>query len=133
MNSEPSIYDQIGGEPTFTALVEAFYEGVATDDLIRPMYPSELSDAKRHLMLFLCQYFGGPRRYEEERGHPRLRMRHAPFEVSEEARDTWLAHMSTAIDKVAIAEPARSILLNYFASTADFLVNVPRNLTIEVR
>lgn len=131
MQPEPTIFSQIGGEPTFTALVEAFYKGVATDDLLRPMYPADLTESKRHLTLFLCQYFGGPRTYEKERGHPRLRMRHAHFEIGEEARDRWLTHMTAAIDKTDIAEPAKSTLLTYFASTADFLVNVRRTVKLE--
>jgi hemoglobin len=130
MSLEPSIYSQIGGELVFTAIVDAFYSGVENDDVLRPLYPDDLTDSRRHLSLFLCQYFGGPRTYEAERGHPRLRMRHAHFQVGERERDAWLKHMVAAIDTVGIAEPARTTLVTYFTSTADFLVNVPRTISI---
>jgi hemoglobin len=97
---EESIFDQVGGEPFFTQLVDWFYEGVETDEILRPMYPEDLTDAKRHLALFLMQYWGGPRTYQDERGHPRLRMRHAPFRVTKSARDAWLSAMNGALAKV---------------------------------
>jgi len=131
MPPEPSIYDQVGGEPVFTAIVNAFYDGVATDEVLRPLYPNDLTDSRHHLTLFLSQYFGGPRTYEAERGHPRLRMRHAHFELGERERDAWLTHMLAAIESVGIPEPARTTLVNYMVSTADFLVNVPRKIRLE--
>jgi len=114
----------------FEALVEAFYEGIEADALLRPMYPAEMTAAKRHLTLFLCQYFGGPTTYSEERGHPRLRMRHTPFVIGETERDHWLTHMLAAVEKVGIAEPARTSMVNYFLSTANFLINQPRQIQI---
>lgn len=131
METETSIYDQIGGAQTIGAIVDSFYEGIEADTLLRPLYPEDLTDSRRHLTLFLCQYFGGPRTYEQERGHPRLRMRHAGFTVDEAARDHWLLHMLGAVQKVGVSEPARSVLVNYLTSTADFLINVPRKITLE--
>ena len=130
MHDEPTIFSKIGGEPTFIAIVDAFYRSVETDPILRPLYPEDLADSRRHLALFLIQYFGGPRTYEAERGHPRLRLRHAHFEVGERERDAWLKHMLGAINEVGIAEPARTTLVNYMVSTADFLVNVPRQIGI---
>ena len=95
--SDGTPFERWGGEPFFTALVEAFYAGVATDPVLRPMYPEDLGDSKAHLALFLMQYWGGPPRYSEERGHPRLRMRHAPFPIGSAAAEAWLRHMTTAV------------------------------------
>jgi len=86
-----SLYERVGGEPFFISLVERFYRGVETDPLLRPLYPADLEPPKRHLALFLVQYWGGPHTYSAERGHPRLRMRHAPFKVGPIERDAWLA------------------------------------------
>ncbi len=92
-------YDRFGGEPFFTRLVSGFYERVAVDDILRPMYPQDdLAGAERRLRLFLMQYWGGPTTYGDERGHPRLRMRHAPFPVDLEARDRWLGLMHAALE-----------------------------------
>jgi hemoglobin len=115
--------------PFFEHLVDAFYEGVATDDLLGPLYPDypDFEPAKRRLMLFLAQYWGGPQTYTEERGHPRLRMRHIPFHVGPLERDRWLLHMSAAIERAcrdltdgdAIADE----LLGYFVPAAEHLRN----------
>lgn len=92
-------YEAMGGEAFFTALVHRFYEGVATDPLLRPMYPpGDLAAAERRLRMFLEQYWGGPGTYSEERGHPRLRMRHVPYVIDDAARDAWLTHMRAALD-----------------------------------
>ena len=101
--TEPTtLYDRAGGMPFFEALVGRFYEGVATDDILRPLYPqADLAPAARRLTLFLAQYWGGPRTYEAERGHPRLRQRHFPFAIDAVARDRWLAHMRTALAEIA--------------------------------
>ncbi|MBI1375908.1 MAG: globin [Frankiales bacterium] len=96
---DPTPYDAMGGAAFFDALVRRFYEGVADDPVLRPMYPDDdLAPAERRLRLFLTQYWGGPTTYGDERGHPRLRMRHAPFPVDDTARDHWLAHMRAALD-----------------------------------
>ena len=122
--SEVSVYEFVGGEETFRRLVAAFYRGVETDPILRPMYPDEdMEGAQDRLALFLMQYWGGPRTYDEQRGHPRLRMRHFPFPVGPEARDAWLKHMAAAVEEVGIPEPARTMMWEHFHSTAHFLMN----------
>src|SRR5712692_5429672 len=102
-STEPSFFEAVGGEDTFRRLVSRFYEQVAGDPLLRPIYPgADLSAAEEHLRLFLIQYWGGPRTYGERRGHPRLRMRHAPFRIGAAERDAWLRHMRTAIDELKL-------------------------------
>src|SRR4030081_2452872 len=91
-----SLYERVGGEAFFTSLVERFYAGVETDPIVRSLYPEDLTPPKRHLALFLVQYWGGPRTYSEERGHPRLRMRHFRFRIGQRERDAWLRHMGSA-------------------------------------
>ena len=124
---ELSVFDAVGGEPFFVDLVERFYRQVATDVLLRPLYPSDLADSKRHLALFLQQYWGGPDTYSQERGHPRLRQRHLPFVIGEPERDAWFAHMAAALDAVvgerAITPEIEARMLDHFAQSADFLVN----------
>jgi hemoglobin len=121
---EASFFVAVGGEPTFRRLVGRFYEGVATDPLLRPMYPEEdLGPAADRLTLFLMQYWGGPNTYSAARGHPRLRMRHAPFRVSPAARDAWLRHMRDAVDSLDLPEPHHSALWEYLERAAHFMVN----------
>ena len=123
---EESLFDQVGGEAFFVRLVDAFYEVVKTDETLRPMYPEDLQDARRHLTLFLVQYWGGPRTYQEERGHPRLRMRHAPFRVTKTARDAWLTAMSAALASVRdeLNDEQMEELSSYFTMAANQLRNV---------
>jgi len=121
--SPRSIYEIVGGEAAIAAIVDAFYAGVAQDEVLRPMYPRDLRQPKRHLYLFLLQFFGGPRRYSEERGHPRLRMRHFPFAIDQDARDRWLRHMLAAVDAAGIEEPARAWMRQYFERSSAFLIN----------
>lgn len=117
-------YHRVGGEEFFTSLVRDFYAGVANDEILRPMYPeSDLEPAIRRLTLFLMQYWGGPGTYSEERGHPRLRMRHAPFPIDANARDHWLQHMMAAVDKQNMAADLHEELVNYLVQVAHFLVN----------
>lgn len=121
-----SVYAAIGGEETFTRLVEAFYAGVAADPVLRPIYPEEdLGPAADRLRLFLIQYWGGPTTYSQQRGHPRLRMRHVPFAVNAAARDAWLANMRRALDSVQLEPAYDELLWRYFATAADSLRNVP--------
>src|SRR3954454_19567036 len=102
MIDAPTLYDRAGGTPFFEALVERFYAAVARDDVLRPIYPeADLAGASRRLTLFLIQYWGGPRTYDAERGHPRLRMRHAPFAIGPGERDRWLVHMRASLAAVA--------------------------------
>lgn len=117
------IYPQIGSDEPFFALVEAFYGGVETDAVLRPLYPADLTRAKQHLAWFLIQRFGGPTRYSEERGHPRLRMRHVPFQIGQAESDAWVHHMNAAVDAVAAFAPFRGALQRYFSDSAAFLIN----------
>src|SRR5918911_2868782 len=124
MAQEVTFYEAVGGEETFRRLVHRFYEGVAADPLLRPLYPEEdLGPAEERLRLFLIQYWGGPRTYSERRGHPRLRMRHAPFAVTPEARDAWLRHMRDAVDTLALPEALDRMLWEYLTGAAFSLVN----------
>ena len=118
-----TLYGRAGGQPWFDALVERFYDGVAGDPVLRPMYPEDLEPGKRHLALFLAQYWGGPTTYDEERGHPRLRMRHAPFPVDEAAREAWVRHMTAAVRGGGLAPADEARLLAYLEDAAAFLVN----------
>ncbi len=107
-------------------LVELFYDAVELDEVLRPMYPEDLSESKHHLTLFLTQYWGGPRTYQAERGHPRLRLRHAPFRVTKRARDAWLAAMTSALDqlRVELTSEQYDELISYFTMAATQLRNV---------
>ncbi|MBL7260351.1 globin [Actinoplanes sp. LDG1-01] len=124
MTAPASFFDAIGGEPTFRRLVDRFYEGVAGDPLLKPMYPEEdLGPAAERLTLFLMQYWGGPNTYSATRGHPRLRMRHAPFRVDVAARDAWLKHMRDAVDSLELPQTQHDELWNYLERAAYFMVN----------
>lgn len=119
-----SFYEQVGGEDTFVRLVDAFYRGVAEDELLRPMYPEEdLTGAKWRLATFLMQYWGGPHTYSERRGHPRLRMRHQPFPINPEAKDRWLAHMRRAMDEIGFSPLHDAMLWDYLQRAALSMVN----------
>lgn len=121
-----SLYELMGGEPAFRLLVRRFYEGVASDPLLRPLYPEEdLSGATDRLTLFLMQYWGGPDTYGAQRGHPRLRLRHQPFAIGPPERDAWLRHMTAAVDSLALAPQARKALLDYFESASTAMINRP--------
>ena len=121
---ETSFYDQIGGHDAFQRLAEAFYQGVKSDPVLRPMYPDDDMDgAIWRLRAFLEQYWGGPKTYSEQRGHPRLRMRHQPFKVNPEARDRWLSHMSTALDTLELSELDRALFWDYLERAAHSMVN----------
>jgi hemoglobin len=119
-----SFYDLVGGEPTFRKLVSGFYAGVATDPLLRPIYPEEdLGPAAERLTLFLIQYWGGPNTYSQRRGHPRLRMRHAPFSIGPAERDAWLGHMRRALDRLGLPPEQAARLWDYLERAAQFMVN----------
>ena len=124
---DASVFDAVGGWPFFVDLVDRFYAGVTADPLLRPLYPEDLTGARRHLAGFLAQYWGGPSTYSDERGHPRLRMRHAPFAIGEAERDAWLLYMLGALDAVAAARgtPVEAVarIRAYLTDAADFLVN----------
>ncbi len=119
-----TFYDAVGGTETFERLVAAFYAQVADDDLLRPMYPEQdLGPAAERLRTFLEQYWGGPTTYSEQRGHPRLRLRHAPYKVNPAARDRWLAHMRTALDSLALPPLQHATLWDYLERAAHAMVN----------
>ncbi len=119
-----NFYDAVGGHDTFARLVHRFYEGVANDPLLRPMYPEEdLGPAEQRLLMFLEQYWGGPTTYSDQRGHPRLRMRHAPFVVNPAARDRWLHHMRVSVDELDLAPIHRATLWDYLERAAHSMVN----------
>jgi hemoglobin len=119
-----TFYEAVGGEQTFRKLVGRFYEEVAQDEVLRPVYPEEdLGPAEERLRLFLMQYWGGPQTYSEQRGHPRLRMRHAPFKIGPIERDAWLRCMRVAVDEVGVAEPHRTQLWRYFEMAAQSMLN----------
>ncbi|WP_062204529.1 globin [Streptomyces sp. NBRC 109706] len=121
-----TFYELVGGEPTFRALVRRFYEGVADDPILRPMYPEEdLGPAEDRLALFLMQYWGGPHTYGETRGHPRLRMRHAPFTVDRAAHDAWLRHMRDAVDSLELDPKLEKQLWDYLVFAARSMINTP--------
>jgi hemoglobin len=124
VTDEISLYEAAGGMPFFEALVDRFYDGVAADPDLRPIYPEpDLGGARHRLTLFLAQYWGGPTTYDLERGHPRLRMRHAPFAIGPAQRDAWLGHMRAAIASVA-PEPEIAARLNtYFGMAAEAMRN----------
>ena len=126
VGDDRNVHDAVGAA-FFVDLVDHFYRRVATDLLLRPLYPSDLASSRRHLTMFLQQYWGGSGAYSEERGHPRLRQRHVPFVISEAERDAWMAHMAAALEAVArshgVAADIEAQMLEYFANTADFLVN----------
>lgn len=119
-----SVFDQVGGSATFDTLVTRFYEGVRGDELLWPMYPQDdLDGAIRRLSMFLQQYWGGPTTYSQERGHPRLRMRHAAFHVNPAARDRWLHHMLAALDSIELPPLHDAAMRDYLDRAAHSLVN----------
>lgn len=124
MEPSQTFYDAVGGEETFRRIVARFYQEVAADDVLRPIYPEEdLGPAEERLRLFLMQYWGGPHTYSEQRGHPRLRMRHAPFKIGPIERDAWLRCMRIAVDEQNLPEPYRAQLWEYLEMAAQSMLN----------
>lgn len=121
-----TFYNAVGGDETFRRLVHRFYQGVADDPVLRPLYPEQdLSGAQERLRMFLVQYWGGPRTYQELRGHPRLRLRHVPFAIGARERDAWLGHMRDAVDSLELDPDADRLLWDYLVMAAHSLVNSP--------
>ncbi|CAN5309169.1 globin [soil metagenome] len=120
-----NFWQEVGGRPTFERLVREFYAGIATDEVLLPMYPEQpdLEGAIQRLTGFLEQYWGGPTTYSEERGHPRLRMRHMPFKVNPDARDRWLKHMRAALDSIELPPLQDATLWAYLDRAAQAMVN----------
>ncbi|TWG95156.1 hemoglobin [Nocardioides sp. J9] len=126
VEQEQTFYEEIGGFETFRRIVARFYEGVAQDEVLRPMYPEEdLGPAEERFLHFLVQYWGGPTTYSQHRGHPRLRMRHAPFAVDSEARDRWLHHFRAGLDSVELTPEQDARFWEYVTHAANFMVNTP--------
>ena len=126
MVNEMSVFEAAGGAQTFKILVERFYARVASDPILRRIYPEEdLSSATERLTLFLIQYWGGPTTYSARRGHPRLRLRHQPFAIAQAERDAWLEHMTAAVDSLDLPPDVRKALLDYFDATSTAMINRP--------
>jgi hemoglobin len=121
--SAERLYERVGGREFFVSLVDRFYAGVATDELLRPMYDENLAPAKERLAAFLSQYFGGGTEYEDLRGPPMLRARHLRFAIGEQARDAWLDHMGDALDVAGVSAADRDELWRYFVQAANFFMN----------
>ena len=120
-----SLYESVGGQPFFDDLVERFYERVEADAALRPLYPEDLGPGKRGLALFLAQYWGGPATYSEQKGHPRLRMRHVPFTIGPDARDAWIRHMTAAVQAGDLSAEDEARVLGHATDAAAFLQNQP--------
>ena len=124
MAEAQTFYEEIGGFETFRRIVAKFYEGVAADPVLKPMYPEEdLGPAEERFLLFLTQYWGGPTTYSEQRGHPRLRMRHAPFEVTPLAAEHWLRHFRAGLDEAGLTPEQGAQFWEYVTHAAKFMVN----------
>ena len=126
-----SLFEEVGGSQFFDQLVNRFYEGVATDDVLLPLYPeqSDLSGAKERLTLFLQQYWGGPTTYSDERGHPRLRQRHFPFVIGQLERDRWMVHMMAAVDELSPNDSVHRQLAEYMEMASTAMINSPSATT----
>jgi hemoglobin len=122
--NSPSFYEEVGGRATFEKLSREFYKGIGNDPVLKPMYPEEdLGPATERLTMFFEQYWGGPSTYSEQRGHPRLRMRHMPFKVNPDARDRWLLHMRAAVDTLGLSPLHEATLWDYLERAAQAMVN----------
>lgn len=123
MDDAVNIFDAVGGTPWFEAMIDRFYDAVATDLLLRPMYPDDLTESREHMVKFLSQYWGGPTTYSDERGHPRLRMRHAPFVITSAERDAWLGHMVAAVQAGDLDPAIEQRMVDYFEMAATHMIN----------
>ena len=126
-----TLFEEVGGSEFFDRLVDRFYEGVATDDVLLPLYPeqSDLTGAKERLTLFLQQYWGGPTTYSDERGHPRLRQRHFPFVIGQLERDRWMVHMMAAVDELSPNDSVHRQLAEYMEMASTAMINSPSATT----
>ena len=122
------MHDRVGGDAWFVALVDRFYATVADDPRLRPLYPDDLTDSKAHMAGFLIQYWGGPTTYSEQRGHPRLRMRHAPFAIGPLERDAWYGAMAAAVRTGGLEPDDETAFLSYFEMAATAMINDPGGL-----
>ena len=126
----PTIYELAGGEEAFFRLVHKFYESVATDAILRPLYPEKLEESERFTALFLIQFCGGPATYSAQKGHPRLRMRHLPFSIGQKERDAWVFHMRNAVESEIENPGVRQYLNDYFEKTATWMMNKAEGETV---
>lgn len=131
MEKETTIYELAGGQEAFFRLASRFYEGVANDPVLRPLYPADLKESAWWTALFLIQYCGGPGDYSAQRGHPRLRMRHLPFKIGQRERDAWVFHMRNAVEAEIANPDVRQFLNDYFERTATFMMNSDETKTKE--
>jgi len=118
-----TLYERVGGQAWFDALVDRFYDGVEPDPVLRPLYPDDLEPGKHHLALFLAQYWGGPDTYSELRGHPALRARHLPFAIGTAERDAWVRHMTAAVEAADADDDTKAEFLTYVGDAATFMIN----------
>ena len=118
-----TLFDRVGGVAWFDDLATRFYDAVALDAILRPLYPDDLVAARQHLRDFLIQYWGGPSDYSDARGHPRLRMRHVPFAIGIAERDAWYLHMAAAVHAGGLGHDDEVEMLGYFANAATHLIN----------
>jgi len=123
METPLTIYEAVGGMEWFEPMIDRFYEAVETDDLLRPLYPEDLTESREHMVKFLAQYWGGPTTYSEERGHPRLRMRHAPFVITSAERDAWVTHMVAAVRAGSLHPEVEQQMVDYFEMAATHMIN----------
>ncbi len=139
MQAPPTVYEAVGGQSFFDNLVNRFYEAVEGDSRLRPMYPKDLRHSKARLAGFLAEYWGGPPLYSEMRGHPRLRMRHLPFNIGWAEREAWMVHMTASLDRARLADgtgrplPAeiRAVMFEHFDNAATHLINKPDDTPAE--
>jgi len=123
VDDSSTLFDRVGGVAWFDALTTRFYDAVASDPILRPLYPDDLVSGREHLRDFLIQYWGGPMTYSDSRGHPRLRMRHVPFAIGVPERDAWYSHMAAAVQAGGLSHDDEAQMLAYFANAATHLVN----------
>ncbi len=121
--ADTTLYERVGGDAFFVALVDRFYALVEADAVLRPLYPADLAPGKAHLAMFLIQLAGGPQRYAQERGRPQLPVRHRPFSIGQQERDAWVRHMTAAVRGSGASATDQAYLVSYFERTASFLVN----------
>ena len=123
MDQPMTIFEAAGGTPWFEAMIDRFYDAVETDLLLRPMYPDDLTESRDHMVKFLQQYWGGPTTYSDQRGHPRLRMRHAPFIITSAEKDAWLKHMLAALRSGDLHPEIEQKMVDYFDMAATHMIN----------
>ena len=123
METPLTMYEAVGGMVWFESMIDRFYEAVESDDLLRPLYPEDLTESREHMVTFLAQYWGGPTTYSQERGHPRLRMRHAPFVITSAERDAWVTHMVGAVRAGGLQPELEQQMVDYFEMAATHMIN----------